>query len=446
MKFRGMPFVFLLAAGTAFGQFPPQLTRVIVIVQENRTPDNLFHFLTPACPIRPRDIGLTACIPETVTGGCYDISPCGLSNQNGPPVRVTLKPQTLSANVNPDHSHDGFDKMCDPDRVTMQCRNDGAWHTSPKNASYTYVSNSNVTNYDGTHGHILDPYLTLARQYGWANFMFQTNQGPSYIAHQFIFSGTSAPTADDDANSTFLAENPAGELEKESGCLAPAGAWNALVSPAEPTPPKGCTLYSGKSVQECPVENTALKYPTNPVGTFCFSHQSMADILDAQAITWKYYAASPGYIWTAPVGIQAICQPAWEHPSGDPKSKLECTGAEWKANVDTDNLGTDILRDIANCKLANVSWVTPNGPWSDHIGSYGPSWVAAIVNAGRRANLLAKHGNRDHLGRLGRMVGQSAATQCIDLALRFHRLPWRLPVGIPRAADCRLRVYARGSH
>jgi phospholipase C len=140
-------------------------------------------------------------------------------------------------------------------------------------------------------------------------------------------------------------------------------------------------MYANKSVQECPITNTALQYPANPVGTFCVSHQSMADVLDAPAISWKYYATTPGYLWTAPVSIQSICQPAFANPKGDPSSKLECTGIAWNANVDTNNEGTDILRDIASCSLANVNWVTPNGPWSDHAGPYGPSWVAAIVNA-----------------------------------------------------------------
>jgi len=46
--------------------------------------------------------------------------------------------------------------------------------------------------------------------------------------------------------------------------------------------------------------------------------------------------------------------------------------------------GADILNDINNCKLSSVSWAIPNGTWSDHAGStgnYGPSWVAAIINA-----------------------------------------------------------------
>jgi phospholipase C len=44
-----------------------------------------------------------------------------------------------------------------------------------------------------------------------------------------------------------------------------------------------------------------------------------------------------------------------------------------------------ILTDITNCNLQQVSWVIPDGNWSDHAGfspgDGGPSWVAAIVNA-----------------------------------------------------------------
>src|SRR5580658_9566968 len=185
-----------------------QIKNVIVIVQENRTPDNLFHYLTPACPLPAKADVLHACIPANVSNSCYDISPCGISNRSGSPQVVTLTPTPLETTVDPDHTHWSFMAMCDPDPVTLNCRNDGAWNTTdPPGEAYAYVENISVTNSDGSHGYLLDPYLTLAKQYGWANFMYQTNQGGSYTAHQFIFSGTSAMTAEGDANSTFIAEN-----------------------------------------------------------------------------------------------------------------------------------------------------------------------------------------------------------------------------------------------
>ena len=59
--------------------------------------------------------------------------------------------------------------------------------------------------------------------------MYQTNQGPSFPAHQFIFTGASAQTAADEAKSTFISETF--KINTEAGCLAPAGAINRLVSP-----------------------------------------------------------------------------------------------------------------------------------------------------------------------------------------------------------------------
>ena len=65
-----------------------------------------------------------------------------------------------------------------------------------------------------------------------------------------------------------------------------------------------------------------------------------------------------------------------------------CLGERWATSVDL--APADVLRDIADCDLANVSWVVPDGRNSDHPGNAlatgGPSWVAAIVNAIGTAN------------------------------------------------------------
>jgi hypothetical protein len=362
--------------------FPRQITHVVVILQENRTPDNLFHFLSPQCPIPQGASGLSACTPIPVTSSCYNISPCGLSNQSGTVLPITLTGVLLQVGGNdPNHSHKAFSEMCDPDPANgYACRNDGAWRIAnlPGTNSYGYVLNPAVTNYDGTAGHLLDPYLTFAEQYGWANFMYQTNQGPSYPAHQFIFSGTSARSTAEDSLSTFVAENFSGALTP-AGCLAPSGAKNWLISPVFDTIGKGCLPYDDGLVQECSLINNTLIYPSNPVGVFCDDKPSMGSALDAQRITWKYYAPSAGAIWTAPDSNKDICVPQFTSPT-----TLECAGKEWNANVDVAKKGTDILGDITNCNLSSVSWVIPNGNWSDHAGAtfpYGPSWVAAVINS-----------------------------------------------------------------
>jgi phospholipase C len=360
--------------------FPPQLKHVVVIFQENRTPDNLFHSLSPLCPIPRGAKGLSACTPNPVTTSCYDISPCGVSNKSGTPQPVTLQPIALSSSANPNHQHSTFDIMCDPDPANgYTCRMDGAWRIKPTNVAYSYVTNPPVTNSNGSPGHLLDPYLTYAEQYGWANYMYQTNQGPSYPAHQFIFSGTSARSTADDANSIFLSENfGIGDV----GCLAPRTASTSFISPYP-----GDQLcqngqpYDGNSVQECPLTNTALHFPDNPVGSFCQNKPTMGSVLDGRNITWKYYAASAGGIWTAPNSIQQICVPQFKSRRNQ---QLVCTGTEWATKVDLNLKGADVLNDITNCNLPDISWVIPDGLWSDHgsvTGDYGPSWAAAIINA-----------------------------------------------------------------
>jgi hypothetical protein len=62
----------------------------------------------------------------------------------------------------------------------------------------------------------VQPYFALAEQYTFGDRMFQTNEGPSFPAHQFIIAGTSAPTA---TSPLFAAQNPA---LSPAGCIAAA--------------------------------------------------------------------------------------------------------------------------------------------------------------------------------------------------------------------------------
>jgi phospholipase C len=185
----------------------------------------------------------------------------------------------------------------------------------------------------------------LAEQYTFGDRMFQTNQGPSFPAHQFIISGTSAPTA---TSPLFEAENP---LTGPDGCIAPLTLRVVMIN------------ASGSETAQPP------EYP-------CFEHPTLTDLLNTDGVTWRYYTLSAGSIWTGPVTIHHICQQQTVN------GKLACTGPDWTNNVIMPQ--TKVLTDIANGDLAQVTWVIPDGAASDHAvntdGS-GPSWVASIVNA-----------------------------------------------------------------
>jgi phospholipase C len=312
-------------------------SHVIVIVQENRTPDNLFQGLCSS------PFGTSKSCSTSPTGSQYDIQTKNWLDKTS--STGTTNPTTVSLDnaYDPRHTHGAFTSMCDKNS-SGACKMDGGANnpctgTCPSKPPYHYVTNANS---------ILNPYLTLATSYGWANYMFQTNQGPSYPAHQYLFGGTSAPSAADDAVATFASENVSPEVSGTlAGCIAAATTTVELID----------TTGENQSI-----------YP-------CFDHQTMADLFDGINVSWKYYAPSAGSIWTAPDAISHICVPS--KPTGG-----VCTGSDWTKNVILKS--AQVLTDISSCNLAQVTWVIPGGQNSDHPNGNtggGPAWVASIVNA-----------------------------------------------------------------
>jgi phospholipase C len=116
-------------------------------------------------------------------------------------------------------------------------------------------------------------------------------------------------------------------------------------------------------------KNPARQYP-------CFEHPTLTDLLDTKGLTWRYYTPYAGYIWTGPDAIEHICQQQTINGT------LTCNGPIWTNHVVIPQ--TQVLTDIANGQLPQVSWIIPGGASSDHANindGSGPAWVASIVNA-----------------------------------------------------------------
>jgi phospholipase C len=321
---------------------------VVVIVQENRTPDNLFQGLCS-----PPFGSATSC--STTDPTKYDIQTSNWLDKTSSTGFTQPKGVALANQYDLSHAHTAFTAMCDSTGGAgfPACQMDGAAGiqcsgTCPSQPQFRFVTNTN---------NILNPYLELATQYGWANLMFQTNQGPSFPAHQFLFGGTSAPSAPDDANHVFAAENMSSTVPPPPG--------SHLVA--------GCTALDTTRVKLImpPDDESQSIYP-------CFEHETMADLITNTPtpvpLSWRYYTPGPGSIWTAPNAIAHICQSSG--PGGT------CVGKDFTDNVDL--TPADVLKDIGACNLRNVTWVIPTGQNSDHARSNdggGPSWVASIVNA-----------------------------------------------------------------
>jgi phospholipase C len=258
------------------------IQHIVVIMQENRSFDNLFNGFPGA-----------------------DTVQTGMSNG----VSVSMKPVSLNDPRDLSHSHTLWWKEWNNGKM------DG-FAQSGSMLPYSYVPESEV-----------EPYWTLAKEFVLGDRMFQSNTGPSFVAHQYMIAGQSGN----------VAENPSGSVW---GCDAEKGATAALVGP------------NGSDLP----------------GVFpCFDYQTIADLLDEKGVTWRYYAPASGdsfYILSAYQAIRHIRY-----------------GNDWNDNVISPQ--NRVLTDIKHGELAQVTWIIPDFAHSDHPGSgtEGPDWVASIVNA-----------------------------------------------------------------
>src|SRR5262249_39356556 len=130
----------------------------------------------------------------------------------------------LASSYDLQHGHREFLELYDGGKMDGADLNVLTCNTGPPcaefhNPAFRYVVPSQV-----------QPYFDMAEQYTFADRMFQTNQGPSFPAHQFIIAGTSAPSV---GSHLFAAENPRdakGSLA--AGCLAVTGTTEDLIDPS----------------------------------------------------------------------------------------------------------------------------------------------------------------------------------------------------------------------
>ena len=262
------------------------IRHIVVIMQENRSFDNLFNGFPGA---------------DTAQSG-----------ESGG-ATIPLTPVSLADSRDLIHSH--LQWWQDWDQGNMdQFAQSGA---NPPTLPYSYVPRSDV-----------EPYWDLALQYTLGDRMFQSNTGPSFVAHQYMIAGQSGD----------VAEDPTGTIW---GCDADPSTRAALIGP----------------------NGTELP------GVFpCFDYRTIADLLDEKGVTWRYYAPGSNDQFFVLSAYQAIRHIRY--------------GNDWEQNVISPQ--NRVLTDIAAGELAQVTWIVPDFTHSDHPGSgslEGPDWVASIVNA-----------------------------------------------------------------
>jgi phospholipase C len=255
---------------------PSQIQHVVIIMQENRSVDNLFNGFPGANTVR-------------------------VGKNHG--INVPLTKMPLGVTYDPGHTLGAFLRDYDNRRM------DG--FVAGPNNEYGYVDPKQVTE-----------YWDLARQYTLSDNTYASNIDASFVAHQFLIA----------AQAGWSVNFPVGTCSDRTQMVPRLNPDRTLGKPQEA----------------------------------CFDYKALPDEISAAGLTWRYYAAElnfgSGPIWTPTEYIY--------HLNGNP-------------NVISPE--TRVLTDIAHGRLANVTWITPSLPNSDHAGrggpTGGPGWVASIVNA-----------------------------------------------------------------
>ena len=243
---------------------------------------------------------------------------------------IVLKPVALGVKYVLDHSLGAMETDCDGTGSLpgTDCRMDGFDKElnfgGPKHVKYpmyVFVPHSDSR-----------PYFDMAHEGVLADRMFQSQLDESFVAHQYIIAAQAA-----------------------SSVNLPNLTW-------------GCHGGSDDTVATITQE----RQPDGPAIRPCYDYQTLGDELDAAKLSWKFYAAAfgsassdSGSLWS---GYQAV-----KHIRNGPDWKKDVVSPNWR-----------FITDVRGGKLANFTWVTPVCDDSDHVnckGNYGPSWVAALVNA-----------------------------------------------------------------
>lgn len=318
----------------------PTIKHVVIIIQENRSLNNIFGGPQPIHGADTQDYGYAGTGYVKLSKVEFETGPCDIDH----------KFESALTAINPTPGPFGTYQMNGFNQEPLtQCSSSGG-----PAGSYPYA----YVDYKETK-----PYFFMAHHWVLADQYFPTELGPSFTGHLNLIAGTDEVRhyrAAVDFPSNFGAD------------------------------PGGCKSEYTPTVSMVILNRTIHNYDNFP----CFwQFHTMADLLDQGqngliGESWRYYAptvnSQNGNLWSEFDAIERVrCGtnvPITSECSG--------TGADW-ANIHTPS--KSILTDIQNGVLANVTWVVPTYINSDHAGCNGfsssgtpcegPAWVASIVNA-----------------------------------------------------------------
>jgi len=234
---------------------PSPIAHIVVIIQENRSFDDLFATF-------PNADGATEGLMKTPSGDQY----------------VPLQEVNLFGKCDFRHSYNNYLTAYDGGKMdgfnlegaSGKCKN-------KTTGQYQYVNPAQIA-----------PYWQLATQYVLADQMFQTQGSGSFTAHQDLIAG----------GTTF------NKRKTESLVDVPTAA------------PWGCDAPPGTRTSILDFAGSVLKYRNDKGPHPCMGYETMRDLLDAENVSWKYYSppveGGTGRLWNAFDAIKAVRDgPEW---------------------------------------------------------------------------------------------------------------------------------------
>ncbi len=275
-----------------------KIDHVVIIIQENRSLDNLFQGYPGA---DTRSYGFTS------TGAKVSLAPTDLSI----PWDVYHTFQSYISACNGKGSLPGTKcRMNGFDKELVTCGH-GPPPCPSKTPQYGYVPENEVK-----------PYFSMAQQYVLGDKMFASNlDGSSFISHQYIIAGQASSAVD-----------------------FPETVW-------------GCDGGSRDTIGTLTQQRTF-----GPQIVACFNNQTLGDELDTAGVSWKYYTASidgDGDLWNAYQAIRHIRYgPDWKNDVLDPAKRFFTAVRQGKLPAVSWVTPTCENSDHAGCNTGHgPSWV-----------------------------------------------------------------------------------------
>jgi hypothetical protein len=226
-------------------------------------------------------------------------------------------------------------------------------------------------------------YLTLIENFGYANSVLQSNEGPSFESHQYAIAGQSGGLSGSSIAPNGMVDNP---------------------KPKGPDPGNGTCFTPSPGPQNVIAVNMNSPYPfpdPTPVGFSpppCNDYLTIFDVLQSAQPSptpsayylWQYVTADQDSIWSAPMAIEHLYSP---YASSSPDTATQ----PFNVDPDAENWVLNITNSTSPAPspsrlFAELTYLTPCLRESDHPNTHGhppnnygadngPDWLAYIINA-----------------------------------------------------------------